>query len=109
MGRTGSFRYRDDGAAAAAVVTGIEADGGTALAVRADVSVEDDVVSAFAVAAERLGPVTGLVANAGIVAPRARRGRARSASPACACPGGARPTSAGSERPLRRAPPRARE
>ena len=34
--RTGSFRYRDDEAAAAAVVTGIEAAGGTACAVRAD-------------------------------------------------------------------------
>ena len=66
-----ALTYRDDEAAAAAVVAGIEANGGTAHAVRADVSVEDDVLAAFA-AAGRLGPVTGLVANAGIVAPRAR-------------------------------------
>lgn len=66
-----ALTYRDDEAAAATVVAGIEADGGTALAVRGDVSVEDDVLAAFA-AAERLGPVTGLVANAGIVGARAR-------------------------------------
>ncbi|HSU00677.1 MAG TPA: SDR family oxidoreductase [Geodermatophilus sp.] len=66
-----ALTFRDDEAAAAAVVTGIEAAGGTACAVRADVSVEDDVLAAFA-AAEVLGPVTGLVANAGIVGRRAR-------------------------------------
>ena len=66
-----ALTYRDDEAAAADVVAGIEADGGTAAAVRADVSVEDDVLAAFA-AAERLGSVTGLVANAGIVGARAR-------------------------------------
>ena len=65
-----ALTYRDD-EGAAAVVTGIEAAGGTACAVRADVSVEDDVLAAFA-AAEGLGPVTGLVANAGIVGQRAR-------------------------------------
>ncbi len=66
-----ALTYRDDEAAAAAVVADAEAAGGRALAVRADVAVEDDVVAAFA-AAERLGPVTGLVANAGIVGARAR-------------------------------------
>jgi hypothetical protein len=70
VGRTGSFRYRDD-AAAAAAVAGIEAAGGTAAALRSGVSVEDDVRAAFA-AAEDLGSVTGLVADAGVVAPRAR-------------------------------------
>jgi len=63
--------YRADVGAAAAVVAAIENDGGTASAVRADVSREDDVLAAFA-AADRLGPVTGLVASAGIVAPKAR-------------------------------------
>src|SRR5918997_275895 len=67
-----ALTYRDDEAAAAAVVAGIVDDGGAALVIRADVSVEDDVVSAFAAAAEGLGPVTGLVANAGIVGQRAR-------------------------------------
>jgi NAD(P)-dependent dehydrogenase (short-subunit alcohol dehydrogenase family) len=63
--------YRDDATAAAAVVAGIEADGGVAVPVRADVSVEADVLAAFS-AADALGPLTALVANAGIVGERAR-------------------------------------
>jgi NAD(P)-dependent dehydrogenase (short-subunit alcohol dehydrogenase family) len=63
--------YRKDAAAAAAVTNEIAAAGGTATAVRADVAVEADVLAAFA-AADRLGPVTALVANAGIVGPKAR-------------------------------------
>jgi len=63
--------YRADGAAAARVVAGIEAGGGRAVAVRADAAVEADLLAAFA-AAGRVGALTGLVANAGIVAPRAR-------------------------------------
>ena len=63
--------YRADVAAAAEVVAGIEAGGGVATAVRADVAVESDILAAFA-AADQLGPVTGLVANAGIVGPRTR-------------------------------------
>ena len=63
--------FRVDASAAAAVVAAIENDGGTASTVRADVSREDDVLAAFA-AAEQLGPLTGLVASAGVVAPKAR-------------------------------------
>lgn len=63
--------YRDDQAAAASVVTGIEAAGGTAVAMRADVAVEPDILAAFA-AADAMGPVTALVANAGIGAAKAR-------------------------------------
>ncbi|HEX2771931.1 MAG TPA: SDR family NAD(P)-dependent oxidoreductase, partial [Micromonosporaceae bacterium] len=63
--------YRDDAAAAAEVAAGIEADGGVAVPVRADVSVEDDVLAAFA-AAGSLGQLTALVANAGIGAAKAR-------------------------------------
>jgi NAD(P)-dependent dehydrogenase (short-subunit alcohol dehydrogenase family) len=63
--------YRADEAAAASVVAGIEAAGGTAAAVRADVAEEADVLAAFAVA-DALGPVRALVANAGIGAARAR-------------------------------------
>jgi NAD(P)-dependent dehydrogenase (short-subunit alcohol dehydrogenase family) len=63
--------YRADEAAAASVVAGIEAAGGTAAAVRADVAEEADVLAAFA-AADALGPVRALVANAGIGAARAR-------------------------------------
>ena len=63
--------YREDAAAAAEVTDAIEADGGAAGSVRADVSVEADVLAAFA-AADALGPLTALVANAGIVGARAR-------------------------------------
>jgi len=63
--------YRADEAAAASVVDGIGAAGGTATAVRADMAQEADVLAAFA-AADAVGPVTGLVANAGIGAARAR-------------------------------------
>ena len=63
--------YRADEAAAASVVAGIEAAGGTAAAVRADVAEDADVLAAFA-AADALGPVRALVANAGIGAARAR-------------------------------------
>jgi NAD(P)-dependent dehydrogenase (short-subunit alcohol dehydrogenase family) len=63
--------YHDDDAAAARVVAAIEAGGGVATAVRADVAVEADVLGAFA-AAESIGPLTALVANAGIAAAKAR-------------------------------------
>ncbi len=63
--------YRADEAAAASVVAEIEAAGGTARAVRADNAVEADVLAAFA-AADAMGPLTALVANAGIAGPKAR-------------------------------------
>src|SRR4051812_10625716 len=59
--------YRSDADAAAAVAASLPG----ALAVQADVAVEADVVALFA-AADSLGPVTALVANAGIVGARAR-------------------------------------
>jgi NAD(P)-dependent dehydrogenase (short-subunit alcohol dehydrogenase family) len=62
-GWTVCITYRSDRAAAEAV--------GAALAVQADVAAEADVVRAFEAACE-LGPLTGFVANAGIVAPKAR-------------------------------------
>ena len=63
--------YRVDEAAASSVVTGIEAAGGVARAVRADNAVEADVLAAFA-AADAMGPLTALVANAGIAGPKSR-------------------------------------
>ncbi len=63
--------YRADAGAASAVVGQIEAAGGVASAVQADVAAEADVVAAFEAAAE-LGPLGGVVCNAGIVAPKAR-------------------------------------
>jgi NAD(P)-dependent dehydrogenase (short-subunit alcohol dehydrogenase family) len=58
--------------AAADVVADCRAAGVTAVAVQADVSAEADVVRLFDAAAAELGPVTGLVNSAGIVAPQAR-------------------------------------
>ena len=63
--------YRAEEAAAESVVAGIGAAGGTAAAVRADMAVEADVLAAFA-AADAMGPLTALVANAGIGAAKAR-------------------------------------
>ena len=64
-----SYNARED--AAAAVVAGCEALGVAARAVRADVSVELDVLALFA-AADEMGPVRGLVNNAGMVARHCR-------------------------------------
>jgi NAD(P)-dependent dehydrogenase (short-subunit alcohol dehydrogenase family) len=57
--------YARDRAAAQAVVTGIEAAGGKAVAVGADVSDDAEVARLFA-AADVRGPLAGLVNNAGI-------------------------------------------
>jgi NAD(P)-dependent dehydrogenase (short-subunit alcohol dehydrogenase family) len=63
--------YRGDAGAAQDVVTAIRAAGGTAEAVCADVAVEDDVVAAFT-AADAMGPLSGVLANAGVVGEKAR-------------------------------------
>jgi NAD(P)-dependent dehydrogenase (short-subunit alcohol dehydrogenase family) len=65
-GWTVCLTYRADRAAAERLAGEL---GGAA--VQADVAEEDDVLRAFA-AADELGPLRGLVANAGIVAPQAR-------------------------------------
>jgi len=58
--------YVRDEAAAANVVRGIERAGGRALAIRGDVSHEDDVMALFEQAARTFGSVTALVNNAGM-------------------------------------------
>jgi NAD(P)-dependent dehydrogenase (short-subunit alcohol dehydrogenase family) len=65
-----SYRERSD--TADAVTAACRARGVRAIAVQADVAVDADVVALFAAVDDQLGRVTGLVANAGIVAPRAR-------------------------------------
>ncbi len=64
--------YRADRAAAEAVVRAITGSGGAAVALRADVAVEADVVRLFAACDEALGPITALVNNAGVVDVKAR-------------------------------------
>jgi NAD(P)-dependent dehydrogenase (short-subunit alcohol dehydrogenase family) len=59
-------------AAADEVVAACRAAGVRSMAVRADVASEDDVVALFEAVDAELGPVTGLVNNAGIVEPLAR-------------------------------------
>ena len=61
-----SVNYRDDKSGAQAVAADIEAAGGRALAIQADVGNEDDVVRLFDQAVAAFGPVGGLVNNAGI-------------------------------------------
>lgn len=64
--------YLSNSAAAAAVVAAITARGGTAIAVQADVALEDDVIRLFDEVDAALGPVTALVNNAGILEHQAR-------------------------------------
>jgi NAD(P)-dependent dehydrogenase (short-subunit alcohol dehydrogenase family) len=59
--------YRENRAAADAVVGEIVEAGGRAIAVSADVSSEPDVVRLFATVDRELGPITALVNNAGIL------------------------------------------
>ena len=64
--------YRERADAAAAVVDECRREGVRALAVPVDVADEASVLALFSTVDERLGPVTALVNNAGIVAPQAR-------------------------------------
>jgi glucose 1-dehydrogenase len=57
--------YRQDEASAMHVVEAAVAAGARAIAVRADVTVDDDVTRLFATAIDALGAVSGLVNNAG--------------------------------------------
>jgi NAD(P)-dependent dehydrogenase (short-subunit alcohol dehydrogenase family) len=59
--------YRSEHEAADAVVADCRAHGVTALAVQADVSVEADTQRLFTTAEAALGPIAGLVNNAGVV------------------------------------------
>ncbi|MBK6006003.1 SDR family oxidoreductase [Ramlibacter ginsenosidimutans] len=67
-----AVNYTNNGAAADAVVRSIRDGGGQALAVQADVAQEDQVMQMFAEVDARLGRLTALVNNAGIVDRTAR-------------------------------------
>lgn len=64
--------YRSSVGAAESVVAAIRNGGGEAIAVQADVSVEADVERLFRTVDERLGRISGLVNNAGILEPQTR-------------------------------------
>lgn len=62
-----AVNFNSNREAAERVVEKIEADGGRALAVQADVSQEDQVVRLFETVDKELGRVTALINNAGVV------------------------------------------
>lgn len=64
--------YRAQEAEARAVADAVEAAGGQAITVQADVADPADVAKLFTEVDERLGPLTALVNNAGIYGPRGR-------------------------------------
>ena len=64
--------YRQDRAAADAVVDAIRAAGGTAVALAGDVAVEAEVERLFVECEQALGPIDALVNNAGVVDRKAR-------------------------------------
>lgn len=64
--------YRTNRDAAGRVVADIESGGGKAIAIGGDVAVEQDVIRLFDTAVERLGPLTALVNNAGILETQTR-------------------------------------
>ena len=59
--------YRHNQPAAEAIVTAIEGEGGRAIAVAADVGIEEEVVHMFQTVDHTLGTVTALVNNAGVL------------------------------------------
>ena len=65
LGHPVLVNYASDATAADAVVAAVAAAGGRALACRADVAKADEVAAMFATADRELGPLTGLVNNAG--------------------------------------------
>lgn len=73
LGRAGynvGVNYRADPASAAAVARRVEAEGGAAFTVRADVASEPDVLAMCAIVDEQPGALAALVNNAGIVSAR---------------------------------------
>jgi NAD(P)-dependent dehydrogenase (short-subunit alcohol dehydrogenase family) len=62
-----AVNYTANSLAADEVVRAIRADGGTAMSVQADVANEDQVLAMFARVDAKLGRLTGLVNNAGVV------------------------------------------
>lgn len=61
------LNYRRDRAAAEHLVQDLEATGGRARAVQADIAVESDVAQLFQTCDRQLGPLSALVNNAGIL------------------------------------------
>jgi len=67
-----AVNYARNGQAAADVARHIVSSGGRAMVIRADISREREIVRLFESAERELGPITGLVNNAGITGGFAR-------------------------------------
>jgi NAD(P)-dependent dehydrogenase (short-subunit alcohol dehydrogenase family) len=67
-----AVNYSRDEAGARAVVDAIAREGGRAIAIQADVSRQEDIIRLFETTARELGPISGLVNNAGITGGLAR-------------------------------------
>ena len=67
-----AVNYTSNAAAAEAVVQQIRSSGGTAISIQADVAQEDQVLAMFEAVDTKLGRLTGLVNNAGVVDVTAR-------------------------------------
>lgn len=63
------LNYLSNTAAASEAVALVEAQGGTAVPLQGDMSVEEDVIALFD-HAQTHGPITGVIINAGIVGPK---------------------------------------
>jgi NAD(P)-dependent dehydrogenase (short-subunit alcohol dehydrogenase family) len=66
------INYHADDQAAEAILSQVRALGAEAIAVRADVSVEDEIIQLFLRVDDELGPVTALVNNAGTIGQQSR-------------------------------------
>lgn len=67
-----AVNYAQDAQSAADVVRHITSSGGRAIAIQADISREHEILKLFVAAERELGPLTGLVNNAGITGGFAR-------------------------------------
>ena len=61
-----AVNFRSDEGAALGIVEEIRSSGGSAVAIRGDVALERDIIHLFHQAGEKLGPICGLVNNAGV-------------------------------------------
>ena len=67
-----AINYRNDARAAAETAAEVQRRGARATTIQGDVSLESDVIAMFAKAQADLGPLQGVVVNAGITAPAMR-------------------------------------
>ena len=67
-----AINYRDDKAAAEAVADAVCRQGGRSVVLRADVGLEEEVISMFETVDRELGTLDALVNNAGITGPKGR-------------------------------------